>query len=242
MKGPPLLPAAKALKGPALTAFRQARNLSTAHMAQAVNKSRRIKVGKLGCRPSQPCSRMLLCRHRGSRGHVLESRRADRGARDHGRAAQGSSLLCDLLGLKESSPAVLSSDRCCTGSEAKGSQDKGLCRRQARGKLGEGRVHWTEALRAPRGTRGNRFGSHHCSDLWDPCFCWWSDVKKMEQRTNNVALLSMLTPKLEETRYRKRSSFSACSCPGVDYQVPNSKPERARSSCAADTHPKVKVQ
>lgn len=57
-----------------------------------------------------------------------------------------------------------------------------------------------------------------------------------------MALLSMLTPKLEETRYRKRSSFSACSCPGVDYQVSNSKPERARSSCAADTHPKLKVQ
>lgn len=24
------------------------------------------------------------------------------------------------------------------------------------------------------------FSSHHRSDLWDPCSCWWSDVKTVE--------------------------------------------------------------
>ena len=64
----------------------------------------------------------------------------------------------------------------------------------------------------------------------------------MDLRTNSVALLSTLTPKAEESRNRKRSTFSACSCPGVDYQVSNSKSERAGSSCVADTHPEVNVQ
>lgn len=69
-------------------------------------------------------------------------------ARKH---SSGSSLLRDLLGSKERTPAVVSSDRCFTSAEAKGSQAKGL-----RGPTGAGEAR----RRPPSGQRpcGQRTG------------------------------------------------------------------------------------
>lgn len=103
MEGPPLLPAAVALKGPHLQAFRQPGNPSTVRTVRAVTVKAHKGQEAAVQETSQPRSQVLLRRREGPRGHPLLSRGADCGARDLGcEEAQlgGSRLLLNLLGSK----------------------------------------------------------------------------------------------------------------------------------------------
>lgn len=161
--------------------------------------------------------------------------------RPPGSTARGRASSVTSWGQRSAPPRSWALTGASPAPRPRGARPKGSAVRQAPGRLGEGRPV-DRGLAGSAQATGEPF--QFSPPLWPlgSCFCWWSDVKKMDLRTNSVALLSTLTPKSEESRYRKRSTFSACSCPGVDYQVSNSKSERARSSRVADTHPEVNVQ